>query len=260
MPSVSIVGTYHKGLFYGAEPIVHCSSLCQHYTLKHCREERTACTLLCLTSCLLVVEDCQHLSHLRRLVGCKKRFQSCVHHREVVEPSAADELSVETYGTGWCGIIEVEVEIQNILLLHIQFFAYEIQQHTAFKLLVYDAYNGQHILLFAQFHTIVDLTVEMYGKIGDYQQRTLNVQQACLRVQSIFSAQHNTSGKRQGTVHPSAHNRTSINFCVQFHQSSLAFHFALWLNAESRRVAMCTDDMETALCHWFATNAESIER
>ena len=75
-------------------------------------------------------------------------------------------------GAGGCGVGEVEVEVENVVALHlallVQLLQDDIHQQVAFLQLIGDlSEQGQHILLSAQFHAIVDLSVEVDGEVTD---------------------------------------------------------------------------------------------
>ena len=74
--------------------------------------------------------------------------------------------------TSWCGIVEIEVEIEDVRTLNSKFLGDEIDKEIApFEFAVYDAENREHILLAAESHTIVYLTVEVDCKVRDDEDR-----------------------------------------------------------------------------------------
>ena len=76
--------------------------------------------------------------------------------------------------TGRCGIVEIEVEIENVCILYAQFLGDEIDKEiTPFEFAAYNTENRQHILLTAESHTIVYLTIEVDSQITDLEQGAL---------------------------------------------------------------------------------------
>ena len=103
-----------------------------------------------------------------------------MYHREVVEPSCRQELVVGAEGAGWGGVVEIEVEVEDLRLLHLQFVGDEAhEQVVLFQFVGNDAEQGLHVFLFAQFHAVVHLAVEVDGEVGDLEERTADVEQAC---------------------------------------------------------------------------------
>ena len=77
---------------------------------------------------------------------------------------------MHTESTGWCGIGQIKVKVEDVLLFDSQFSADDVhQQITAFQLACDYSQYRQHVLLLAQLHAIVYLTVEVDGKIADLQ-------------------------------------------------------------------------------------------
>ncbi len=85
---------------------------------------------------------------------------------------------MHTEGAGWSGISQIEVEVENILFLDIQFAGYYIHQEVSLlQFIIDDAKDRENILLLAQLHTIIHLTVEVDGKIADLQQWALGYEE-----------------------------------------------------------------------------------
>ena len=163
---------------------------------------------------------------------------------------------------GACGgcVSKVEVEVQHVGSLHLQFCADEVHQHIPlFQLILQDAENGQHVLLLAQFHTIVHLAVEVYGEVADLQQWAADMQKPRRGVHGVGASDNHASCYRQRTVEPSGHDGAAIYLGVQFDDAAFARHLCLRLYAECRRVAMCAEEPETSFCHWLLPNVEGID-
>ena len=164
------------------------------------------------------------------------------------------------YRGGRSHIIEVEVEVQDVTGLHVQFGGNEVHEQVAFlQLAADDAQQGEHVLLLAQFHSVIDLAVEVYGQVGDDEQGTAYVEQQGTWVQGILTAHDDTACQTEGTVEPGAHDGTAIHLCVQSHDASLAGHLGMGLDAEGGRVTVGTDETEASLRHGVLTKMEGIE-
>ena len=85
MPCVSVVGGNHKRLLDGAFEGFGILALRQGNASKQRSEEWAACTLLCLRSRFLVVEDGEYVRTFWSLGVCRQRLKACKAHREVVE-------------------------------------------------------------------------------------------------------------------------------------------------------------------------------
>ena len=161
---------------------------------------------------------------------------------------------------GWCGVSKVEVKVEDVLLLHLQLLANQASEQVAFlQLILDDAEDGQHILLLAQLHAIVHLTVEVDGEVADLQQGTADMQKLCDWLHHILRAYNNAACKGEWTVEPSAHDGTAINLCVEANDTAISSHLSIRFDAESRRVAMCTNHVEASLAKRFCANTEGID-
>ena len=114
---------------------------------------------------------------------------------------------MHTKGAGGGSIGKIEVEVENIFTAHgallVQFFKNNVDEQIArFKLIGNLPQDWQHILLSAQLHAIVNLSVKMNGKVTNLQQRSFDVQQHCVGVHHIVAAHDNTSGKGKWAVEP----------------------------------------------------------
>ena len=123
-------------------------------------------------------------------VSClQQSFQSCKYHREVVQTSAGDEFVVYAESAGGSHVVEIKVEIHDIGGLDAQFVCDDLDEQVAFfQFVLHNAEDGQHVFLLAQFHSIVDLTVEVDGKVRYLKQRTLYVQQTCFWMHGVLCA------------------------------------------------------------------------
>jgi hypothetical protein len=167
---------------------------------------------------------------------------------------------MSTHMTGRCGVIEIEVEIENVCILYAQFLGDEIDKEiTPFEFVVDYAKNRKHILLTAESHTIVHLTVEVDGKIRDDEDRTLDTQKFSFWIHHIIAPYNHSSCNAQRTVEPSAEYRSSIHLGVELCDTSLAGHFRIRLDAESGGVGMSADDMKPTLGERFLANMECID-
>ncbi len=161
---------------------------------------------------------------------------------------------------GWSGIGKVEVEVEDVLLLHLQLLANQVQEQVAFlQLILDDAKNGQHVLLLAKLHAIVYLTVEVDGEVADLQQGAANMQELCDGLHHILRAHNDAACKGEWTIEPSAHDGTAINLCIEANDAAISSHLSIWFDAESRRVAMCTNHVEASLAKRFCANTEGID-
>ena len=157
-----------------------------------------------------------------------------MNHTEVVNPSGRYELIVGTNVTGRCGIVEIEVEIEDVCTFYSKFLCDDIDKEIApFEFAVYDAENRQHILLFAESHTIVHLTVEVDCKIRDDEDRPLDTQKFSFWIHHVIAPYDNPSRYAQRTVEPSAEYRSSIHLGIKFRDTAFACHFRIRLDAES---------------------------
>ena len=156
-------------------------------------------------------------------------------------------------GASRSGIGQVEVEIENIVCretgtARLEFFNDDTHQHVAaFQFAADNAEKGHHILLAAEFHTVVDLTVEMDGQVGNLKERTFHVEQQSARMHGFFTFDDDTSGEGERTVEPRGHDGSPVDFCVEFHHSALRGDFSLRLDAEGGRIAVGTDHVESGI-------------
>ena len=128
-----------------------------------------------------------------------------MNHTEVVNPSGRYELVMSTNVTSRCGVVEIEIKIENVSTLYAKFLGDEIDKEIApFEFVVDYAENRKHILLTAESHTIVHLTVEVDSKIRDDEDRTLDTQKFSLRIHHIVAPYDHPSGNAQRTIEPSA--------------------------------------------------------
>ena len=99
-----------------------------------------------------------------------------MNHAEVVESPAGDEFIVYAESAGRRGIGQVEVEVEDVLLLHLQLLTNQVDEQLALlQLILDDSEYRQHVLLFAQLHAIVHLAIEVDGQVADLQQWAANV-------------------------------------------------------------------------------------
>ena len=171
MPCVGVVGRDHERTLHRLIERLLAAALCHAYALEHEREEGACRALLGLRSRLLVVEDGEHLRGVAQ-VGREHGLQTGITHGQVVETARRYELVVHAKGAGGCGVGEVEVEVENVVALHlallVQLLQDDVHQQVALLQLIGDlSEQGQHILLSAQFHAVVDLSVEVDGEVTD---------------------------------------------------------------------------------------------
>ena len=84
---------------------------------------------------------------------------------------------MDTKGTSWRGISQIQIEIENIVLFDLQLATNDIHQELAFFQFVGDdTKNRQHIFLLAEFYAIVYLTIEVDSQITDLEQGALYMQ------------------------------------------------------------------------------------
>ena len=102
---------------------------------------------------------------------------------------------MHTEGTGRSSISQIEVEVENIFFLDIQFACNYIHQEISLlQFIIDDTQDRENILLLAQFYTIIHLTVEVDGKIADLQQWALDMKKECLRIHGVLTFyNHSTS-------------------------------------------------------------------
>ena len=109
-----------------------------------------------------------------------------MYHAQVVQTAGRDELIMQPHRAGGDGVVEVEVEVQDIFPLRAQFLSNQVEQDVGLLHLVCDVtQDGQHIFLLAQLHAVVHLTVEVDGQIGNHQNGATDVQQTGLGLQRI---------------------------------------------------------------------------
>jgi hypothetical protein len=183
-----------------------------------------------------------------------------MNHTEVVYPSGRYELVMGTHVTSRCGVIEIEVEIEDVSTLYAKFLGDEIDKEIApFKFAVYDTENREHILLTAKCYTIVRLTVEVDCKIRDDEDRTFDTQKFSFRIHHIIAPYNHPSCDAQRTVEPSAEYRSAIYLGIELRDTAFACHFRIRLDAESGGVGMGTNDVETALAERSLANVECVD-
>ena len=182
-------------------------------------------------------------------------------HAQVIKPATGQKLVVHAEGAGRSTVIEIKVKVDNLIGLHAQLLAYHLFEHApTLQLVGHNAHDGQHILLLAELHTVIHLTVEVNGQIADLQQRTLDMQQSGDRMQRIFAPQNHSAGQTQRAVKPRAHYRTAIDLGIQLGDTTLTGHLRIGLDAEGGRITMGTYHAETCLAKRFTSQAEGIER
>ena len=86
--------------------------------------------------------------------------------------------------------------------------------------------------MLAQFHAVVDLTVEVDGEIADLQQRPLHMEQQGAGRQGVVALDDDTPRQREGPVEPCGHDGAAIDFGIEFHQAALTRDFGIGLDAE----------------------------
>ena len=108
-----------------------------------------------------------------------------------------------TEGAGRSGISQIEIEVEDIFFLDIQFAGNHVhQQITLFQFIVDDAEDREHILLLAQLHAIVHLAVEVDSEIADLQQWALDMEQERLRMHRILALYDHSTRQSEWTVEP----------------------------------------------------------
>ena len=164
-------------------------------------------------------------------------------------------------GAGWSGISQIEIEVEDIFFLDIQFAGNHVhQQITLFQFIVDDAEDREHILLLAQLHAIVHLTVEVDSKIADLQQWALYMKKMCLGIHRILALHDDSTRQGQRTVEPGGHDRTTINFGIQFYDATLTEHLGIWLDAEGRGIAVSANHVEACIGKRLLSDLEGIDR
>ena len=202
MPGMRIVRRNHEGTLHCLIIRLLRSALCKGDALQHIREERTSRTLLGLRTRLLIVENRQHLGSI---LGISRRQSLYARpaHRQIIESSRRDKLIVHTEGAGRSGISQIEIEVEDIFFLDIQFAGNHVhQQITLFQFIVDDAEDREHILLLTQLHAIVHLAVEVDSEIADLQQRSLDMEQERLRMHRILALYDHSTRQSEWTVEP----------------------------------------------------------
>ena len=100
-----------------------------------------------------------------------------MNHTEVVDSSCGYKFIMSTHVTSRCGVVKIEVEIENVSTLYAKLLGDEIDKEiTPFEFAIDDAEDREHILLFAKSHTIINLTVEVDSKVRDEEYRPLYAQ------------------------------------------------------------------------------------
>ena len=97
---------------------------------------------------------------------------------EIVQSASRNELIMQSKRTWRGGIIQAQIEIENISGCRAQFVCDAIEQHIALLQCIGNqtAY-WLHFLLNADFDAIIDLSVKMDAQIRDGHQRTADMQQ-----------------------------------------------------------------------------------
>lgn len=262
METMRVVGRNHECALHSLMERLLRAVLHEGYAAQHGGQERTSRALLGLRASLLVVEYGQHLCDIALRSG-QHGLQTGKAHRQVIEPSGGNELIVDAKRAGGLRVGKVKVEVEDVFCLHrlllAQFLHNGIDEQVAtFQLIGEQSQYGQHVLLAAQLHAIVHLTVEMDGEIADLQQRTAYVQQAGNGLKRAVAAQYDASCKRQRTVEPRGENRAAIHLGVQTHHAALATHLGIGLHTERWGVAMGTNHVESRIGKRLAAYAEGI--
>ena len=107
---------------------------------------------------------------------------------------------------------------------------------------------------------IVHLTVEVDSKIADLQQWALYMKKKCLGIHRILALHDDSTCQGQRTVEPGGHDRTTINFGIQFYDTALAEHLGVRLDAEGRGIAVSTDHVEACIGKRLLSDLEGIDR
>ena len=112
---MGIVCRYHKGFLYAAVEVFQRTALFANDTLKHLAKEGTARALFGLATGLFIVKYCQYTCYLGCILVCIQQcHKSGMYHAQVVQTSRANELIVYAYGACWGGVIQIQIEINDV--------------------------------------------------------------------------------------------------------------------------------------------------
>ena len=168
---------------------------------------------------------------------------------------------MHTKGARGRGICQIEIEVEDVLTLDGKLLADDVQQQlSALQFVADNAQNGQHVFLFAQFHTVIHLAVEVDGQVADLQQRSAHMHEQRTRVKRISTANDDATCQRQRTVEPSRHDWTTIYLRVQLHNPPLAGHLGVGFDTERGRIAMGADHVKAHISQRLTPYLEGIDR